>query len=229
MAASERAEPAGGESYHESHMSAIFKEGFSFSGYERDLFAMNLGQGKYLDVSGVSGIDSISDGRGSVFADFDNDGDLDIFLTTAQGEAHYLFRNNVGSDNGFLRVALEGRAGGRDAFGAVVRVKTSAGVLTKLKAGGSGYVSSHDPRLLFGLGGDARAEWVEVVWPGGERQRWEEVPAGAGILHASPWRADRAPRLRPRTPSTAGCWCPRALGSRAQGCAPPSHAVQDRA
>ena len=106
VAAAEEVEDAGNERYHDNHMGAIFGEGFSFSGYERDLLALNLGDGTFLDISGVSGVDSISDGRGSVFADFDNDGDADIFLTTVQGEAHYLFRNNVGSANGFLRVEL---------------------------------------------------------------------------------------------------------------------------
>lgn len=181
MAASEQVEQAGSEQYHDNHMSAIFKEGFSFSGYERDLLMMNLGDGSFLDVSGVSGVDSISDGRGSVFADFDNDGDADIFLTTAQREAHYLFRNNVGSSSGFVRVELVGTDSGRDAYGAVVRVKTSAGIQSRLKAGGSGYLSHHDPRLLFGLGQDETAEWVEVTWPGGEKQRVENVPAGSAI------------------------------------------------
>ena len=162
-------------------MNAIFKEGFSFSGYERDLLAMNLGTGEFLDISGVSGVDSISDGRGSVFADFDNDGDVDIFLTTAQGEAHYLFRNNVGNEHHFLRVDLEGTAAGRDAFGAVVRVKTPAGVQTKLKAGGSGFLSQHDSRLLFGLGSAEQAEWVEVTWPGGAVARIDNVPANSAI------------------------------------------------
>jgi thiol-disulfide isomerase/thioredoxin len=162
-------------------MSAIFKEGFSFSGYERDLLAMNLRDGSYLDISGVSGVDSISDGRGAALADFDNDGDTDIFLTTAQREAHFLFRNNVGSANGFVRISLEGAAAGRDAFGAVVRVRSSAGTPAKVKSGGSGFLSHHDGRLLFGLGEDERAEWVEVEWPGGGTQRTESVPAGSSI------------------------------------------------
>lgn len=162
-------------------MGAIFKEGFSFSGYERDLLMLNLGDGKFLDVSGVSGVDSISDGRGSVFADLDNDGDLDIFLTTAQGEAHYLFRNNVGQDRGWLRVEVEGTTAGRDAYGTVVQVKTSAGLLTKVKSGGGGFLSHHDGRLLFGLGDDEAAEWVEIVWPGGEIQRIKNVPARTAV------------------------------------------------
>ncbi|HEX8119261.1 MAG TPA: VCBS repeat-containing protein, partial [Pyrinomonadaceae bacterium] len=108
----------------------MFGEGFSFSGYERDPLYMNTGAKKFVDISGVSGIDSITDGRASVFADFDNDGDLDVFMTSIQGESHHLFRNNVGQENNYLRVVLEGagaETGGREAFGAVVRVKTSAG------------------------------------------------------------------------------------------------------
>lgn len=181
VAAAEKDEEAGSPAYHDDHMGAIFKEGFSFSGFERDFLALNLGNGKFLDVSGCSGIDSISDGRGAVYADLDNDGDTDVFLTTAQGEAHLLFRNNVGSENRSIRVEVEGRASGRDAFGAVVRVKTPEGVRMKLKAGGSGFLSQSDPRLLFGLGAAERAEWVEVTWPGGATQRVEDVSAGTTI------------------------------------------------
>jgi thiol-disulfide isomerase/thioredoxin len=167
----------------------LMGKGFSFSGYERDTLFLNLGkdesgQVKYTEISGVSGIDHVSDGRASVFADFDNDGDLDVFMTTIQGQAHLLFRNNVGQSNNWLRVALTGNECGRDAFGAVVRVKTSAGILTKTKAGGSGFQSQHDPRLLFGLGRDAQAEWIEVTWPNGKQQRFWSVPAGPSILVA---------------------------------------------
>ncbi|HEV2762267.1 MAG TPA: redoxin family protein [Pyrinomonadaceae bacterium] len=164
----------------------MFGEGFSFSGYERDPLYLNLGGKKFLDISGVSGIDSITDGRAGVFADFDNDGDLDVFSTTIQGQSHLLFRNNVGQDNRHLRIALEGggkSAGGRDAFGAVVRVKTSAGTLTKIKSGGSGFISQHDPRLLFGLGKDERPEWVEVTWASGKAERFAgEFRAGSSWL-----------------------------------------------
>jgi thiol-disulfide isomerase/thioredoxin len=164
----------------------MFGEGFSFSGYERDPLYLNTGAKKFIDISGVSGIDSITDGRAGVFADFDNDGDLDVFSTTIQGQSHLLFRNNVGQDSQSLRVALEGTgasAGGRDAFGAVVRVKTSQGTLTKIKSGGSGFISQHDPRLLFGLGKDARAESVEVTWPSGKAERFEgDWRAGSSVL-----------------------------------------------
>ena len=162
----------------------MFGQGFSFSGYERDPLYLNLGGKKFTDISGVSGIDSITDGRAGVFADFDNDGDLDVFSTTIQNQAHLLFRNNVGQDNNFLRIALEGDAKtGLDAFGAVVRVKTSAGTLTKIKSGGSGFISQHDSRLLFGLGKDAKAESIEVTWANGEVERFAaDAVAGATLL-----------------------------------------------
>lgn len=165
----------------------LLGRGFSFSGYERDTLFLNLGksedgQVKYVEISGVSGIDHLSDGRASVFADFDNDGDLDVFMTTIQGEAHLLFRNNVGQANNWIRVGLAGNHCGRDAFGAVVRVKTSAGILTKIKAGGSGFQSQHDPRLLFGLGQDQQAEWIEVTWPDGKQHRFANVPSGLSLV-----------------------------------------------
>ena len=160
---------------------SLLKKGASFSGHERDLVALNLGGKRYLDISGVSGADSVTDGRGAVYADLDNDGDLDIVLTAAQGEAHYVFRNNIGNLNGFIRIDTVGTRSARDAFGTVVRVKTSAGIQAKLKSGGSGFLSHSDSRLLFGLGADDHAEWVEVVWPGGARQRFENVAAGSSI------------------------------------------------
>ncbi len=161
----------------------MFGQGFSFSGYERDPLYLNLGGKKFTDISGVSGIDSITDGRAGVFADFDNDGDLDVFSTTIQNQAHLLFRNNVGQDNNFLRIVLEGDAQtGPDAYGAVVRVKTSAGILTKIKSGGSGFISQHDPRLLFGLGKDSRAESIEVTWSNGEIEKFASDAASGSTL-----------------------------------------------
>ncbi len=153
----------------------MFGQGFSFSGYERDPLYLNLGGKKFTDISGVSGIDSITDGRAGVFADFDNDGDLDVFSTTIQNQTHLLFRNNVGQDNNFLRIILEGdgKTISRDAFDSVVRVKTSSGIETKIKSGGSGFISQNDPRLLFGLGKDVKAESVEVTWSNGKVEKFE--------------------------------------------------------
>jgi thiol-disulfide isomerase/thioredoxin len=181
LASSVAIEEAGSRAYQSDHMDKLFEEGFSFSGFERDkLYLSRHGEG-FTDISGLSGLDSVTDGRGAAYGDLDNDGDLDIFLTALQGQVHHLFRNNVGTDNGFLRVALQGTESGRDAFGAVVRVKTTQGILTKVKSGGSGFVSQSDPRLLFGLGSDVQAEWVRVTWPSGREQQLGPVVAGSSL------------------------------------------------
>lgn len=172
-------EQAGNDSYRDDHLSKLVKDGMSFSGYERNSLYLNLHSDGFLNISGVSGTDSILDGRGAVFADFDNDGDLDIFLTTIQQQTHLLFRNNVGQQVNCLRILLQGTDSGQDAYGTVVRVKTSSGILTKQKSGGAGYLAQHDPRLLFGLGNDTSAEWLEITWPSGVVQRFTQVEAGS--------------------------------------------------
>lgn len=174
-------EQAGNARYQQGHMGLIFKEGFSFSGFERDGVYLNLGGAKYKDISGVSGMDSILDGRAVVVADLDNDGDEDIFLTTIQDQAHQLFRNNVGQDAGFLRVELTGTTSGPDAFGAVIRLKSSHGIQTRIKSGGNGFLAQSDDRVLFGLGGDRKVDWLEVIWPSGGVDRFTNLPVSSSI------------------------------------------------
>jgi thiol-disulfide isomerase/thioredoxin len=174
-------EKAGHQDYQEDHMQLLFNEGFSFSGYERNHLFLNLEGDRFKDISGVSGLDSLLDGRAAVTADLDNDGDQDVFVTNLQGEGHLLFRNNVGQNNHFIRIAVEGKASGRDAFGAIVRLKTAEGILTRVKSGGNGFLAQHDPRLLFGLGQAEEAEWIEITWPSGNTQRFGPVAAGTSF------------------------------------------------
>jgi len=206
VAAEEDVEGEDSVEFHKTHMSEIFGDGFSFSGYERDLVKWNDGSGKFIDVSGVSGADSISDGRGTVYADFDNDGDHDIFLTAMQHKTHYLFRNNIGQDNNWLRVELAGTDSGTDAYGALVELESAGGRQQKIKFGGAGYLSQSDGRLLFGLGSDEGVDSLTVRWPSGAVEQFEglgvnrtvRVVEGAGRFEAvqltrfsfpKPWNA----------------------------------------
>lgn len=162
----------------------VFEQGYSFNGHERDTVFLNEGGASFLEVSGITGLDSPSDGRAAVLADLDNDGDLDVFLTTHEGPAHLLFRNDAGDGSAFLRFALlGGPRSGTDAFGAVVRLRVGARVLTQAKLGGSGFLSQHDPRLLFGLGEARAAESVEVAWPDGAVEKFTgDLTAGRSLL-----------------------------------------------
>ncbi len=176
-------EQAGASSFTQAQ-NALFAEGFSFSGYERDHVYLHLGAAaegdrRYVEISGVSGLDSVTDGRGAVFADFDNDGDTDIFLTTIQGQSQLLFRNQVGAKNRWLRLALTGTRSGTDACATVVRLTASHGTQAKILACGSGYLAQHDARLLFGLGSAGDADTVHVQWPSGMVQTFSGVAAGS--------------------------------------------------
>ena len=76
-------EQAGSQTYQSEHMGMIFQDGFSFSGFERDVLALGDGAGRFTDVSAISGLDDPNDGRAALTADFDDDGDLDLVFADA--------------------------------------------------------------------------------------------------------------------------------------------------
>lgn len=183
MASASELEEAGNESYQNEHMAQLFDEGLSFSGFERDALFWSRGDGTYLDISGVSGLDSISDGRGMAYGDLDNDGDADVVTVPVQEAGRFVFRNNVGQDNAFVRVSLRGTRSAPDAFGAVVRLESPGVVQTKINAGGSGFLSSNDRRLLFGLGADPEPQYdLAVVWPSGLEESFVVRPRESVLL-----------------------------------------------
>jgi len=124
-------------------------------------------------------------GRGLAVGDYDNDGDLDIFVVNSNQRAD-LLRNDGGNDPAaggghWLILTLRGTRGNRDGVGARVRVLTRDGGVelwqTEEARRGSSYLSGNDPRLHFGLGRAVRAEAVEIRWPAGTIQRLENVAA----------------------------------------------------
>lgn len=166
-------------------LGSLFGEGFSLSGHERDAVWLNDHGINFIEVSAASGADDIGDARGAAFADIDNDGDTDVILVSLSGAGNpfiRLYRNDLGHRQGYLRLTLRGRESGREAFGAVVRVKTSRGIQTKLKSGSSGFLSQHDPRLLFGLGADTSVQSIEVTWPSGKKSSYGGAAAGDSLL-----------------------------------------------
>ena len=112
--------------------------------------------------------------RGAAYADYDSDGDLDILVTTNNGPA-YLFRNDGANSNSYLRFKLVGQDSNRDAIGAVVRVTSASGEQWQTVHSGSSYASQSELVLTFGLGSDLTAERVELEWPSGKKQTFENV------------------------------------------------------
>ncbi len=113
-------------------------------------------------------------GRGTAVADYDDDGDLDLLVTTVADRVR-LLRNDGGNRNHWLQILLVGKAH-PDALGARV-VVTAGGVrqVQERQSGGS-YLASHDPRLHFGLGDATRAK-VEITWPGGAMLTLDDIAA----------------------------------------------------
>jgi hypothetical protein len=116
--------------------------------------------------------------RGLAVGDFDRDGDLDLLLTTNQGEAH-LYRNDLTSGAHSLRLQLTGTKSNRDAIGATVRLTTPDGTQSRTVKSGSSYLSQSELTLTFGLGPRDAATRVVVEWPSGTVQEFSKVAAGA--------------------------------------------------
>lgn len=116
-------------------------------------------------------------GRGMAIGDFDNDGAVDVLISVNDG-APLLLRNNAGGQNNWLGVKLIGKKSNPDAVGA--RVTYQAGDLkrSRMKVGGGSYLSSHDPRMVLGIGKREKMDWLEVKWPlpGGATQRFTGLP-----------------------------------------------------
>jgi hypothetical protein len=141
----------------------------------------NLGGGKFQEVTAQMGAAFAAPrvARGAAYADIDNDGFLDMLLTTNAGPA-FLFHNEGGTNHS-LRVKLVGTKSNRDGIGAVVRVTSGADKQTKTLRSGSSYLSQSELVLTFGLGGQGKADWVEIEWPSGLVDRLTNVSAGQTV------------------------------------------------
>lgn len=115
--------------------------------------------------------------RGLALGDFDNDGAVDVLISVNDG-APVLLRNNAARQNHWLGLNLVGKKSNPDAIGA--RISYQAGDLkqSRMKVGGGSYLSSHDPRIVLGLGKRTKIDWLEVRWPlpGGKIERFSDLP-----------------------------------------------------
>jgi len=172
----------GNQVYLQRHSREMFEAGRSFSGNERDKLFFNRSDDSFADLSDLSGCDSPNDGRAAIACDFDDDGDLDLFVHNIQRERHGLFRNELGSRyGGFVKLRLSATTSQYEAIGAEVVVTGPHGPVAQVLSRGAGFVSCAAPELVFGLGKAERAQ-VEVRWPGGARESFGELRAGTRAL-----------------------------------------------
>jgi hypothetical protein len=119
--------------------------------------------------------------RGAAYADFDADGDLDIAVATLAGPA-YLFRNDGGNRNNWIRVRAVGSQSNRSGLGAVVRVTSASGTQWQMVHSGSSYASQSELALTFGLGRDSRVSKLEVQWPSGSTRTFTDLVANQSLV-----------------------------------------------
>jgi len=144
-------------------------------GQEDHLFE-NMGNGSFREISGDQGpyFNQAMVGRGGCFGDYDNDGDIDVFIVNLHEEA-VLLRNDIGNQNNWILIHLVGTESNRDGIGATVRVTTGETTQVAQKTGSGQYLSSNDPRLHFGLAVYDIIERIEISWPSGIEQSLEDV------------------------------------------------------
>lgn len=144
---------------------------------EKKMLFRNV-QGKFRDVSETQGafFAKPSVGRGLALGDYDNDGDLDM-LVSNNGQAGELVRNDRVEGHHWLSLSLQGVTSNRDGIGARITVVAGGHAQYAQAIGGTSYLSSSDRRIFFGLGSQAKADLVEIVWPSGTVDRLEDVSA----------------------------------------------------
>jgi len=145
----------------------------------------NLGKGKFEEVTNFMGAAFIAPrvGRGAAYADINNDGRLDLLLSTSGGPA-YLFRNEAQvarAANRSVRLKLVGTKSNRDGIGAVVRLSSGGDSQTQILRSGSSYLSSSELILTFGLAQRDKADAIEIRWPSGQVDHLSNVAAGQTI------------------------------------------------
>src|SRR5262249_41027896 len=112
--------------------------------------------------------------RGAAFGDFDRDGRVDAVVSRI-GEPAELFHNISPANNHWLAIQLRGRRSNRDGIGALLHVVTRTGEQWNRVTTATGYGSSSDRTVFFGLGAESLVQSVDVQWPSGVRQKLEKV------------------------------------------------------
>lgn len=157
---------------------------------QRSQLFRNQRDGNFVDVSAHTGAPFAVRrvGRGAACGDYDNDGDLDLLVTTNNGPAE-LWRNEGGNRGNWLQLELRGRGGGKtnvSALGVQVRVHADGAVQQDWVRSGSSYLSQSMSCLHFGLGRARHADRVEIIWTTGRRQTLENVTAGRRTIVEPP-------------------------------------------
>jgi hypothetical protein len=149
-------------------LALLSKRGSSFSGRERNCVFLNTGGPRFADVSAVTGLDFADDGRAVGLTDWDQDGDVDMWLANRTAPRLRLVRNDLPHTNGRVAIQLVGTTCNRDAVGARVELYLDGPEprrLTETLRAGDGFLSQSTKWLHFGVGRAARESWSALTSP----------------------------------------------------------------
>jgi len=155
-------------------------------GQEDQLFE-NIGIGKFKDVS-VDRSQYFKEenvGRGAAMGDYDNDGDMDIYIVNLDSPSMFL-RNNKGNENNWLTLKLVGQTSNRDGIGSRIKITAGGQVQTAQKKSTTGYLSQNDSRVHFGLAKNDIVESIEIKWPSGKLQVLENIKSNQIMIVQEP-------------------------------------------
>jgi hypothetical protein len=149
---------------------------------QRKLLFANDGRGRMREIGGQAGPGFADEriGRTLATGDIDNDGDLDLLVTNNGADAQVL-RNELGPGTNAITLMLTGVKSNRSATGARIRVSAGTRLFVREVKAGSSYQGQNDLRQHVGLGTAARAERIEITWPGGTIDTLTNVAAGQRI------------------------------------------------
>lgn len=138
----------------------------------------NLGEARFEDASARLGpygkLPRV--GRGTAFGDYDNDGDTDLLIAN-NGQPAALLRNEDPHRHHWIGLRCVGTKSNRSALGARITITAAGRTQSREVRTTASYLSSNDPRVLFGLGTARQVERLEVRWPSGATQQWEHLSA----------------------------------------------------
>jgi hypothetical protein len=148
------------------------------------LFIAEASGPKFTDEAASRGMTDTEQGRAVVCADFDGDGDVDIFMTNRGLENSGAFWENDDeeNENRSLSVRLVGAAPNTEAVGARIRVTQDSVVQMREIAVGNNFTSQNVTTQIFGLGESTAADTVEIEWPDGSVDTYTDVQAGAAVF-----------------------------------------------
>lgn len=173
----------------------------SFSGHEPDRLWRNDGNKRFSEIAAQAGVADQRDGRGAVLLDYDNDGDLDLYVAN-QGAAGAFYRNDVGSSGHWLALKLSGsvrHGSNRGAVGARVTIVTPSGQQIRELDGGNSYCGQSDQRVFFGLGDDLTIDTLEIRWPSRRVQQLKNVRTDQLLVVSEP---DELPQVASLIPTS---------------------------